>query len=158
MASCTSHSHRASMSCGHLERGNPTISQTVDRRKEPPPIPSPLLSQVYHLVTCVQIILTEYEMVQIVNTCTPGQPVPTLKFVAYYYSTTPSTKPELIPYSLGHLALETANLEQIATEFILVRLVSIYSLVLQKKKSKELYMEEHVKILTFLTTPLPPTL
>ncbi len=40
-------------------------------------------------------------------------------------------------YSLGHLALETANLEQIATEFILVWLVSIYSVVPQKKNLKK---------------------
>ncbi len=49
--------------------------------------------------------------------------------------------------SLGHLALENPNLEQIATEFIFVWLVSIYRQVSQKK-TKEIYMGEHVKILT----------
>ncbi len=59
---------------------------------------------------------------------------------------------------LGHLALEKPNLEQIATEFIFVWLVSTYSLVPQKKKSKQIYMGEHVNILTFVPPSLPKSL
>ncbi len=56
---------------------------------------------------------------------------------------------ELYPcyISLGHLALEKPNLEQIATEFIFVWLVSTYSLVLQKKNLKKFTWGNMLKFL-----------
>ncbi len=57
-------------------------------------------------------------------------------------------------FSLGHLC---PDLEQIATEFVFAWLVSIYSLVFQKKNSKEIYVGKKFdwfKIWYLLRTPL----